>query len=290
MTENEEVPEGMSERERRKRVRELARLMAELDEADRVNGLGSWPPPAPRKRRPTTRRTTWIISVAVSAMLLTVVVALHPEATALRRALGFGSERILAAPEVPDGDGSHAFVSTQRDGRTPVGYDPCRTIEIEINPDQAPEDHRDLVETAMRHTSGATGLDFQITGTTDDRPADRDTATGRAPVLVAFATEDEWAPLEGEVAGVAGSAMMQATDGRRFFVTGSVVLDTDVFTDGDIPPESLQAIMDHEFGHLVGLDHVDDPDELMYESNVGVTTYGKGDLRGLARIGRLPCE
>ncbi|QIX27928.1 matrixin family metalloprotease [Nocardioides sp. JQ2195] len=282
----------MSERERRRRARELARLMAELDEADRRNGLGAWPTPAPQKRRPTGRRTTWVISMVVTAMVLSIVVALHPgsQASAIRRLLGFGPERILAAPELPSGDGSHAFVMTQRDGTTPVGYDPCRTIEIEINPDNAPDDHRDLVETAMRHTSGATGLDLRITGTTDDRPAQRSRVSGRAPVLVAFANEDEWPALEGDVAGVAGSAMMESPSGRRFFVTGSVVLDADLFTDEDVPDASLQAIMDHEFGHLVGLDHVEDPNELMYDENVGLTSYGPGDLRGLAEIGRLPCE
>ncbi|KRF17035.1 hypothetical protein ASG90_06785 [Nocardioides sp. Soil797] len=292
MVDNGAVPDGMSGRERRKRARELNRLMSELDEADRRNGLGSWPAQSPQRRRAPGRRTTWIISAAVTTMLLGIIVAVHPgpQAAAVRRLLGFGPERILAAPELPEGNGSHAFVKTQRDGRTPVGYDPCRTIEIEINPEQAPDNNRDLVETAMRHTSGATGLDFRITGSTDDRPRDRSRVSGRGPVLVAFADEDEWPSLEGDVAGVAGSAAMASPAGRRFFVTGSVVLDADVFNDPEVSDESLQAIVDHEFGHLVGLDHVHDLDELMNEDNLGLTTYGPGDLRGLAEIGRLPCE
>lgn len=292
MDENGKMAEGMSERERRKRARELNRLMAELDEADRRHGLGASPVQAPQRRRPPGRRTTWFVSVAVTTMVLGIIVALHPgpQAGAIRRILGFGSERILAAPELPGGNGSHKFVATQKNGRTPVGYDPCRTIQVEINPDHAPDDHRDLVETAMHHTSEATGLDLRITGTTDDRPEDRSRVSGRGPVLVAFADEDEWPSLEGDVAGVAGSAMMEGANGRRFFVTGSVVLDSDVFTDDEVPTESLQAIIDHEFGHLVGLDHVDDPHELMNEDNVGRTSYGPGDLRGLAEIGRLPCE
>ena len=52
---------------------------------------------------------------------------------------------------------------------------------------------------------------------------------------------------------------------------------------------NLQAIVDHEFGHLVGLDHVDDPGELMAEVNIGRTSYGPGDLEGLARLGAIPC-
>ena len=52
---------------------------------------------------------------------------------------------------------------------------------------------------------------------------------------------------------------------------------------------NLQAIVDHEFGHLVGLDHVTDPGELMAEVNLGRTSYGPGDLEGLARLGAIPC-
>ena len=47
--------------------------------------------------------------------------------------------------------------------------------------------------------------------------------------------------------------------------------------------------MDHEFGHLVGLGHVDDPDEIMNKHGVRVSTYGPGDLEGLARIGSIDC-
>ena len=47
--------------------------------------------------------------------------------------------------------------------------------------------------------------------------------------------------------------------------------------------------MDHEFGHVVGLDHVDDPAELI-QYNMGVTAYGPGDLEGMARLGSIPCR
>jgi hypothetical protein len=80
--------------------------------------------------------------------------------------------------------------------------------------------------------------------------------------------------------------------GRTRFVTGTVTLDVDAF---DVIPHQLrgeaaaQAIVDHEFGHLVGLDHVDDPGELMNADNLGRTTWGPGDLAGLSRLGRGRC-
>ena len=48
--------------------------------------------------------------------------------------------------------------------------------------------------------------------------------------------------------------------------------------------------MTHEFGHLVGLDHVDDPTQLMYPStSPAVSTFGGGDLAGLAALGSGAC-
>jgi predicted Zn-dependent protease len=46
----------------------------------------------------------------------------------------------------------------------------------------------------------------------------------------------------------------------------------------------------HELGHLVGLDHVDDPGQLMYPvTALAVTDYAAGDLRGLHRLSTGPC-
>lgn len=283
------VSDEMGDRESRRHERELERLLAEFDRRDRQ---GTWEIYSAPKRRPNPRRTTVLISATVTAMLLSIVVALHPssEAAAVRRLLGFGPERILAAPELPASNGEFAFIATQKDGKTPVGYDPCTTIEVAINPAHAPDDHRDLVEVAIEHTSAATGLDFTLINNTDATPWSRPTTSARAPVLVAFADEDEVPALEGPIAGVGGSMVVESPNGRRSFVTGSVVLDTDVFNDPDASHTTLQAVVDHEFGHLVGLDHVDDPTELMYPDSVGVTEFSTGDLRGLAQIGRLPCS
>ena len=77
------------------------------------------------------------------------------------------------------------------------------------------------------------------------------------------------------------------------YVTGSVVLDQEVFDDLDDDPDAqsvAQGIVDHEFGHLVGLDHVDDPRELMHREQAGMTSYGPGDLEGLARLGSIRCS
>ena len=51
----------------------------------------------------------------------------------------------------------------------------------------------------------------------------------------------------------------------------------------------VRAVVLHELGHVVGLAHVDDARELMYRDNVGQTSFGSGDLAGLAALGRGRC-
>ena len=47
-----------------------------------------------------------------------------------------------------------------------------------------------------------------------------------------------------------------------------------------------RAVIQHELGHLLGLDHVDDAGQLIYsETRGGVTGFGSGDLNGLAALG-----
>ena len=239
-----------------------------------------------RSDQKRTYLTVLVTSVAVFAF---VVLAPTSETGTLRRLVGLDGDRLDAAPVVPEGPGRYRFMQTQPHSDEPVGYDPCRVIEVEVNPEGAPEGYDELVDTAIAHTSGATGLRFERVGLTDRRPP-RLTTARRLPVLVAWATAVEVPALAGDVAGIGGSTAVERGFRDRTYVTGQVVLDADVFEDiSEEAYADAQAIVDHEFGHLVGLDHVDNPRELMYSDNVGLTTYGRGDLKGLARLGNIAC-
>lgn len=287
---------GIGDRARRRRnARHLARRMAELDRLDREHGLGAMPVASRRSRsgrRHRRRHGPVLPGLLVTALILTSVVAMSPAENmrSIRRLLGFDGERLGVVPTLTGGGGSYEFTRTQRGSDEPVAYDPCRVIEVVVNPDGAPDDYDRLVDTAIAHTGAATGLRFERVGLTEDRDIFGGGFARHRPVLVAWATPDEVSELAGDVAGIGGSVAVDIGVGRLRYVTGRIVLDRDAFASFSEAEEPLaQAIVDHEFGHLVGLGHVDDPGELMNDDNVGRTTYGPGDREGLARLGGVDC-
>jgi hypothetical protein len=235
--------------------------------------------------------------IVVLAGALALAPSLVP--VAVRNALGFGHHRL--EPQVAfTGAGSYAFLSHQRGDRNdPVGYDPCKPVRVEINPQDAPDGYLALVEDAMNVVGRATGLKFEYAGSTDDRPH-RETEyvpsllgqPRRTPALVSWASPTEVPQLKGRVAGIGGSVAVSVQGGRYRYVTGSVTLDRAVFRELARTQDGrreARAIVLHEFGHLVGLAHVHDRNELMNADNLGLLDFGQGDLAGLAKVGATPC-
>lgn len=241
------------------------------------------------------------LALVISTVVLAAMIMVGPgdELAALRRAFGIGQDPLGAPADVPAG-GTYAFLRTQpHDTGTPVAWSPCREIRYQVNPDGAPgsaNDAEELVADAIAEVSEITGLRFDYLGRTDRRPSwkARLVPMGRnEPVLIAWATEDEVEELEGNVAGVGGAvAVANGTDGWMRYVTGQVTLDSDVYDDlagerdGAV---QARAILLHELGHLVGLDHVDSRAELMYADNVGQPDFATGDRNGLVALGRGRC-
>ena len=102
--------------------------------------------------------------------------------------------------------------------------------------------------------------------------------------MVSFATDEEVPGLRGPVAGLGGSAASQDAIGHLSCRTGEVTLDSAAFRDvirGPDGPQPARAIVLHEFGHLVGLGHVD-------HDRARLATCCR-DLRGdHAQCGRVP--
>lgn len=205
------------------------------------------------------------------------------------------------APAVPvTTSGSHAFLHTDSGGN-PVGYDPCRPVRYVIRPDGMPASGERLVDEAIAVVSAASGLVFEYDGTTDEAPTvERQLIQPErygdvwAPVLIAWSDETVLPELAGEVAGLGGSAAVPGSTGDGLWLAaGRVVLDTADVSSMLVRPDGFAlalAIVVHELAHVVGLDHVQDPGELMYPVSSSRTDLGPGDLQGLALVGQVECE
>jgi hypothetical protein len=200
----------------------------------------------------------------------------------------------------PPGGGTHAFTTLQDDGVTPVAYDPCEPVHYVLSPGGAPDGAEPLVHAAVARIGEVTGLRFVYDGYSEepmlvDRPVYQPERYGDRwpPVLIGWQTEQEQPDLAGDVIGQAGSAAVSLGSGPRVYVTGTVALDGPQITpllERRNGRAVVQAVVLHELGHLVGLAHVDDADQLMFpEVQDDLTELADGDLTGLARLGAGPC-
>jgi len=146
-------------------------------------------------------------------------------------------------------------------------FDPCRPLHY-------------VVRAGLEPPGGARTLDAAV----------QELSKGNrwAPVLIAWSTPAESAELAGDVDGYAGPQV--GFDGRQHLVSGQVVLDAAQLTTpaGALSPAAYPTAL-HELAHLVGLGHVQDPQQLMYPQLLRQQQFGMGDLRGLAQAGQGPC-
>lgn len=207
--------------------------------------------------------------------------------------------RLAPAPTVPTVQGPYAFIETEADG-DPAAWDPCQPIRVVVNGRLAPPGADEIMHEAMLRVTEATGLVFEVLGPTDEAPSDAPRphlqpdryGEGYVPVLFSWTDETELADFGDRIDGLAYPATVTAPSGEDVHVTGEVALDGDemaaALDRGD--RDYVVTVAMHELGHLMGLDHVDDPDEVMYGDGALATAWGPGDLAGLALLGLGECE
>ncbi|MDO5739040.1 MAG: hypothetical protein Q4P07_02710 [Ornithinimicrobium sp.] len=191
--------------------------------------------------------------------------------------------RVLPAVESAAA-GPYTLLATQPSTGMPVGFSPCGQIPVEVNPDGAPEGYEDLVLASLARVTAASGLQLALVGETTDRWSSTARESG-SPVLIAWSVSADVPELAGNRAGMGGPTWVSDQAGRLWSSTGQVVLDRQDLDTW----EAHSAVLDHELGHVLGLDHIDDPWQLMAATNTGQAAFADGDLAGLAALGAIPC-
>ncbi|WP_312875841.1 matrixin family metalloprotease [Arthrobacter terrae] len=202
---------------------------------------------------------------------------------------------------------SYAFMSAGTD-QPYVSYDPCRPIHYVVRPTNAPAGGDQAIADAVAAVSRATGFVFINDGLTNEAPsADRpDFQPERygnrwAPVLFAWESQPEQSkftenllPGTETTLGLGGSTAVTVDDKDPTYVTGQVRLNAaELGTMARAPGGfgTITAVVKHELAHVVGLDHVPDPTQLMAATITDqVHDFGAGDLTGLAMLGTGECK
>ncbi|WP_246527887.1 matrixin family metalloprotease [Pseudarthrobacter albicanus] len=205
----------------------------------------------------------------------------------------------LGRPPAGTGSRAYSLQPSPDPGQPFVAYDPCRPVHYVVRPDNAPPGSDQLIRQAIAEVSAATGLRFQDDGATSEAPSEhrttyQDDRYGKrwAPVLIAWSNPEETPGLAGRIAGLGGSGYAQAPGHPLVLVAGQVALDAPTLADAMHRPEGpahVRAVIMHELGHVVGLDHVADPSQLMNAENSGLTDFAAGDRAGLALLGSGTC-
>lgn len=180
-------------------------------------------------------------------------------------------------------DMTFAYSALRGDG-TPVRWNPCAPVVWTTRPSD-PAWFVDLVDEALRATTPHVGLEFRrvppvATSIQEQRAMAVDGQW--APVLFTMATRDEATWLDDDDLGL---AVPVSVGGQ--YVTAQLVFGSwhELGVGFEDAATQWGGTVLHEIGHLVGLGHVTDSDQLMTpRAGHQPASWGDGDLRGLVGL------
>ena len=278
------------------------------------------PPPTLPPRPDQGRRSTPLFTAFVLAFLVAIVLGVLAVSSLLKepadlRDLAASSSAIPSSIPVatptpspalspaaptsrPRVDGSFRFL--ERVGGAPVRWNPCDTITYAVNAAGVTSPVRPDLREALRRVTRATGIGFRSVGTTREtfiRAYQRMRYEGvirKAELILIWVDHDAYLAILRRLNDPRPSIAFAKTMAGLFahqdqYFGGIVVMDADATaTRGFGYRYAHGSVLLHELGHIMGLNHVRDPDQLMYSGrhpNFSVRTFGQGDLEGLRRRG-----
>lgn len=202
-----------------------------------------------------------------------------------------GTAPAPAAGYVPNGmagppsSGPYTFLYQQNAGDTPARWNPCAAIPYSVNLAGAPPFALAEIDKAVAKVEAATGLDLVYQGQT--AAGNDGVAPAGSKAVISFVNSSENSRIS-NVAGLGGGSYYPAWNGRPAYVANGYVLINESYNYSQGTSSSgLEGLLLHEIGHMVGLNHVQTTDEVMYGTmhNLPSGGYGPGDKAGLWHLG-----
>jgi hypothetical protein len=266
-------------------------------------------PVPPRPDRPEPPRSSLLAAFVVSCIVAIVLCALAitsllrgpspaPEVAASSPSTGTTPSLSPAPATRPTVDGAFRFL--EHVGGEPVRWDPCESISYAVNTAGASSSIRADLHEAIARVTRATGIEFESVGMTSEtfiKAYQRMRYEGvvrEAELIVIWVDHAEYEVILQRLNDSRPSIAFAKTmaglyaDQDQYF-GGIIVMDADATAIRGFGHRYAHgSVLLHELGHIMGLDHVKDPDQLMYSGrhpNFGLRGFGAGDLEGLRRLG-----
>ncbi|MDX6211500.1 MAG: hypothetical protein QOF82_587 [Frankiales bacterium] len=207
-----------------------------------------------------------------------------------------------AAPALAASSPGYALLKTTN--HVVIRWNPCVPIRYKVNLTHAPRGSMAEVKKAIALLHKATGMTFVYEGQTGVIPQGNyglKSTPGHWPVMtIAWAAPGKGKGTSNALVtrdvGVGGVFYNQWLDAQGNLhplqVVSAMVVMNDQYNKsykvGFGAGRTQGAALLHELGHAVGLQHVNDTGQLMYPVILAraKAAYGKGDLAGLAKVGR----